>query len=218
MMRQLLFLVLFGLSVSPVFAHDYWLKPTSSGAELVYGHEGESDPYERSVLKEMKAFDSKGKALEGTAVFKDGKFQLSVAGAAGYFARVDDGPWVKTVRGWKRGTKKTQGRVLRSSWDKYYTKSSKGGGPALGLTLEIVIEKVTSDTVQGKVLFEGQPLPSATLQANHKKVGKTDSKGGFQVKSKAGETLILRVAHKVKMENDAEVDWSQHISTLSLRK
>lgn len=218
MKRLLLALSILLLSASPSFAHDYWLEPTSSGAKLVYGHQGEDESYDRSVLKEMKAFGKKGELLSGASVFSDGRHQINVAGAAGFYAKIDDGPWIKTIKGWQRGTKKkTSERVLTSSWDRYFAKCCVGSGPAIGMPLEIVIENVGADSVRGKVLFQGQPLPDATLSTGHQKVGKTDSKGSFVLKQDLGKLLTLRVSHKVKPESDDEVDWSRFVSTLSLQ-
>lgn len=209
---RVLFLLFFYLCV-PAAAHDYWLKPLKSGVELVYGHDKESESYQRSVLKSLTAYDKQGKALAGKPTFFQDTFRLQVPGAASYLAVVDDGPWVKTVRGWKRGLKKDHSGVVSSTWDRYYAKFSSDKSPPLGQTLEIVVDDLKG-RVSGQVLFQGQPLQNTTLEVNHKKVGKTDAQGRFSLAESAANPLIIRVAHKEK--GTGGVDWAQHISTLTL--
>ena len=183
----------------------------------MYGHDKESSEYKKSVLQEMRGYDAEGTRVPGEAVFYQGTFRLEAPKAKAFAAIVDDGPWVKTVRGWKRGSKKDQGKVLRSTWDRHYAKYVTGKGKALGLPLEIVLDEA-GGTVGGTVLFEGKPLPSAPLEINHKKVAQSDAEGRFQLAAPAEKLLILRVTHSVKLEKNPDADWSQHISTLSLKR
>ena len=166
-------------------------------------------------MKSLTAYDKQGKALAGKPTFFQDTFRLQVPGAASYLAVVDDGPWVKTVRGWKRGLKKDHSGVVSSTWDRYYAKFSSDKGPPLGQTLEIVVDDLKG-RVSGQVLFQGQPLQDATLEVNHKKVGKTDAQGRFSLTESAANPLIIRVAHKEK--GTSGVDWAQHISTLTLMR
>ena len=216
-MKMLFHFILVLALAAPVLAHDYWLRPWQSGVELVYGHDKESAEYKKSVLQELKGYDSDGLKVAGEAAFYQGTFRLEAPKAKAFAAIVDDGPWVKTVRGWKRGSKKGQGKVLRSTWDRHYAKYATGQGKALGLPLEIVLDEV-SDTISGTVLFQGKPLPGAALEVNHKKVAQSDSKGRFQLEGRAEKLLIIRVAYSQKLENHPDADWSQHISTLSLKR
>ena len=211
---RVLFLIFLYLCV-PAAAHDYWLKPWKTGVELVYGHDQESEPYQKSVLKSLAAYNSQGKALARKPTFFQDTFRLQVPGAATYLAVVDDGPWVKTVRGWKRGTKQDHSGVVSSTWDRYYAKFTAGKGAPIGQPLEIVLDEV-SGKVSGHVLFNGKPLSDVTLEVNHTKVGKTDAQGRFALKGHDGNPLVIRVAHREK--GSAGVDWSQHISTLTLAR
>lgn len=217
MYRFLIVSSLILLSFQAALAHDYWLRPWQSGVELAYGHDQESAEYKKSVLQAMGAYSAEGKRVAGEAVFFQGTFRLEAPKAQAFTAIVDDGPWIKTVRGWKRGSKKGQGKVLRSTWDRHYAKYVTGKGKALGLPLEIVLDEVDG-TLGGTVVFQGKPLPGAALEINHKKVAQSDSKGRFQLAGRTDKLLILRVAHSQKLENNADADWSQHICTLTLKR
>jgi len=197
----------------PVSAHDYWLKPIEDGAKLVYGHAQESEPYKKSVMKIFKAEDS-----EVAPTYREGVFTLKAPKAAIFLAEVDDGPWVKTIRGWRRGTKEEHNRVLRSTWDRYYAKLSRGKDRAVGLPLEIILDpNQAPGNITGKVLFRGKPLDEANLEIEHSKVGETGKDGKFQLNKSPGKLLILRVAHKEKLSNNKDIDWSTHVCTLTFQ-
>lgn len=213
MKRSRVLFLIFLYLVVPAAAHDYWLKPWKTGVELVYGHAQESEPYQKSVLKSLKGYSREGKALAGDPTFFQDSFRLQIPEAATYLAVVDDGPWVKTVRGWKRGTKKDHSGVVSSTWDRYYAKFATDKGAPMGQPLEIVLDEV-GDKVSGRVVFQGKPLSDVTLEVDHKKVGKTDAQGRFSLKASEKSPFVIRVAHREK--GSAGVDWSQHISTLTL--
>ena len=197
----------------PVSAHDYWLKPIKDGAKLVYGHAQESEPYKRSVMKKFKAEGS-----EVSPTYQDGVYSLRAPKAAIFLAEVDDGPWVKTIRGWRRGTKEEHNRVLRSTWDRYYAKLSRGKDRAVGLPLEIILDSNKAPgKVTGRVLFRGKPLDNANLEIEHSKVTETDEDGKFQLNRNSGGLLILRVAHKEKLSDSKDIDWSTHVCTLTFQ-
>ena len=203
------------LCALPAAAHDYWLKPNATGAELVYGHAAESEAYEKTVLKEFQAVNSAG-ARVGQATFSDGTYKLKVVGAKAYLATVDDGPWVKTIRGWKRGTKKQHGRVLQSTQDYYYAKLVRGSDKSFGLPLEIVLlRQPTANKVVGKVFFRGKAAAKVPIEINHKKVARTNSDGTFELTGPQKSPLILRAAYKEKLKDSSEIDASTHVVTLT---
>jgi uncharacterized GH25 family protein len=185
--------------------------------ELVYGHKTESERYKKSAVIEMSAYNAKGEKVPGKAQDTGNVLRLKKSGAASYSAVVDDGPWVKTVLGWKRGSKLNHGKVVRSTWDKHYAKYSKGAGPALGLNLEIVVDDV-SDGVSGRVLFQGKPLPGAALEVNHKKVAETDQKGRFKLIGLDEGLLVVRASHSVEAKTNPDADIAQYITTLTLER
>lgn len=209
-------LLMFWISCAiPATAHDYWLKPNATGAELVYGHAAESEPYEKTVLKEFQAVSSGG-ARVGQATFSDGTYKLKIDGARAYLAKVDDGPWVKTIRGWKRGSKKDHGRVLQSTQDYYYAKLVRGEDKSFGLPLEIVLlSQPTASKVVGKVLYRGKPAADVPIEINHKKVARTKSDGTFEINGAQKTPLILRAAYKQELEDRSEIDASTHVVTLT---
>lgn len=217
-MRTLTAAILCFLFLSlPILAHDYWLKPSDGGAVLVYGHGDESEAYDSARIKQSKAFRSDGRELALKPAVKDGRLVLAATGGSQYMVKVDDGPWAKTVYGWKRGDRGQHKGAIKSSWDLYYAKSQRGAAKPLGLPLEIVIDR-SDAKLEGRVLYQGKPLPDVVLQSNHKKVGKTDSEGRFSLPLPKESWSVLRVSHQVKADPALNVDFSQSISTLTWSK
>jgi uncharacterized GH25 family protein len=207
------------LTLLPAAAHDYWLRPDDGGARLVYGHAKESEPYQQSVLKKLTAIGKDGE-LQGRPEFQNGTFFLKLPGALTYLAKVDDGPWTKTTKGWKRGSRSQHQGAIRATQEFFYAKLVQSGkDKAYGLPLEIVLDPDSPDkVVRGKVLFKGKPAKNVPIEVEHKTIARTDTQGRFVLEGRAEKPLILRAAYKEKLSGHPEIDSASHVFTLTLRR
>ena len=184
---------------------------------MVYGHAAQSEPYNKSVLKVFQAVGERGE-LKGKPSFQDGTFFLKLPAARAYLARVDDGPWAKTTRGWKRGSRSRHKGVLRVTQELFYAKLIRGTDRAYGLPLEIVLVSEPSEKVlRGKVLFKGKPARNVPIEIEHKAVARTGTDGTFEMKSRDDDPLILRASYKEVFENNPEIDSASHVCTLTVQ-
>lgn len=197
-MRKLLTILWLLTLCTSAWAHNYWLRPVEGGIQVALGHGQETESYPKNSVKRLIAFDDKGQTLPSAEVFseKDGLL-IKAPSASGYLAEVDYGTWIKTIHGWKLGSKTDNGdRVLKSVWNLQYCKLVRPSTMAvnLGLPLEIVVERASSNSLQGRLLHQGRPATERPLFSGHERLGKTDDQGKFLLERSSASNLWVVTA------------------------
>jgi len=200
-------LALLILGAAPLDAHEYWLVPDSGRLRVVYGHEHAPAPYDPAQVR--------AHAPARLLVKNKTAWIVAPARATAVAATVDGGAWVKTVDGWRRGSRVPH--AVDSVRDLYYCKVvyckvvlAEGATRPLALPLEIV------PLSRGKirVLLEGRPLADATvIGAREQTLGTTDARGELSVVS---QTRFC-VSHRQPLPDNAEVAARRLTATLIVR-
>jgi nickel transport protein len=205
-MRKLL--LVWTLMTLPLWAHDYWLKPSGKRVVIAYGHGSETEAYSASVIKKATAVTPKGPhslswQQEGPVCVLQPDSDATQVGV-----EIDSGYWTKTVQGWKNQSKREAGNYLLSEWSLYYSKLLlKPNAPhkVMGHRLEFVPLEVDHSEVRLRLLLNGQPLAGKAIYSQHSKLGETDSKGEIKVK-RDGDVTVVSASHKEPVENNPDAD------------
>lgn len=201
-------------------AHNYWMKAVPNGAQICIGDAQDSDSYQRSSIETVTAFDAQGQTVKLEESFA-GRLTVLSPGAVAFASKADYGTWIKTIRGWKLGSKTDSGdRVLKSAWHIQYTKLVKPAGLKLNLKqpLEIVINQATSNLLEGQVFYSGQPASDRPLYRSHDRIGKTDSQGAFSITGDFGTTgqIVISTDVEEELQNHPHADRKITTATLTL--
>lgn len=198
-------------------AHTFWLEPSEQGARLLLGDASDDARYSEESVKKVGGRGAGPEEITTTKNYDHGLMDLVAPGAQILWVEADYGFWIKTVHGWREGTKSKGGGVRDSAWHVQYAKLIKtyDGPQEVGLPLEIIVESMTSDSFKGKVVYQGQPAKNVPLYLGHKKVARTSSTGQFKLKRPA-ERLVLSAVLKQKLQNHPEADNKIVTSTLTL--
>jgi len=210
---------------SNAFAHMLWMEKRNGDIGILYGHGLKLDPYDPEKIKDVKGFDSKGKAVEVVIVKQKESALISPKGEAATISILFDGGYfVKTTEGGKKLTKreaKGNFEIIESFRSQKYSKvmlsPSDLFSKPLGLRLEIVPEKnpfaiKIGETLPIKVLFEGKPLEGAVVKAGCtyerklKELPKTDKNGIANVAIEKSGNQIIGVSYKIPLKDDPDAD------------
>jgi cobalt/nickel transport system permease protein len=225
-MAVLAIFALLALQASAASAHDYWIERKEAGLMLVFGHGSQRLEFEAEKVRSLKALDIMGQELAVKSEKKGKGLLLTIIGQPAQIAAViDNGYWSKTIYGWKEDPKRKASRVVEAIRQLFYTRallswSDAAQVPTSGHNISIVplqnpfIMKA-GETLQVKVLYNGNPLPDAELSGGeHNSLGKTDKDGTAKVALIAGVN-VLAVEHKEKIRNDPDADALDETATLS---
>ncbi|MDI6775722.1 MAG: DUF4198 domain-containing protein [Syntrophales bacterium] len=210
---------------SNAFAHDVWMEKRNGDIGVLYGHGLKLDPYDPEKIKDVKGFDSKGKAVKVEIVKRKESALISPKGEAATIGMLFDGGYgVKTTEGSKKLTKreaKGNFEIIESTRSYKYSKAMVGpsdvSSKPIGLRLEIVPQKnpfaiKIGETLPIKVLFEGKPLEGATIKAgctherNLKEYSATDKDGVANVVIEKGCNQIINASYKTALKDDPDAD------------
>ena len=200
-------------------AHNYWLRGIPTGVQVCIGDVDDSESYQRSSLPSVAAFDQEGKPLPLQEEFRDGRLTLLCPQAAAFAIHADYGTWIKTIRGWKRGTKgqDSRDRVLKSAWHVQYAKwvRRQHGTLHLGQPLEIVLSAVGPGEVRGTVQSGGRPLADRPIYRGHDRLCKSDASGQFVIAHQtSSEALVISTDLEEELHENPDAD--KKIITASL--
>ncbi|MBS2035734.1 hypothetical protein JST97_12155 [bacterium] len=190
-------------------AHTFWLRALPEGAELLLGHDETSDAYTRSSLSELKAYDGQGQPIQFEERISSGLLALHNPQALAYSVKADYGIWIKTIHGWRPGSKQdSQDRVLKSMWSIFYCKLVRGSGVSLKLNLpiEIIVLSHQGEQLEAQLLWQGQPRPDCPVFHEHEQVARTDSSGRFVTTWKSGTSLNLSASVEEQLPNNVDAD------------
>lgn len=179
------------------------------------GDAADDEGYEEDEVKEVGALAADGSALEVNRIYSHGRMSLEAPGAALIWTKSDYGFWRQTVRGWARGSRKSEGRTLQAAWHIQYAKLIRGSDRAAGLELEILLDEMSVDKLKGRVLYKGKPKSRAPLYLSHKKVARSGGEGRFELSRPEGR-VVLTATVTEKLRDHPEVDKMVISSTLTL--
>jgi len=223
MLKKCLLAVVLSLSLSAqASAHDFFIEKKDGEYYVVSGHENNWEAYDPSRIKEVKAFNGKGRKVAAKVAKK--KDIVSIATGkqvAAVTVFMDNKFWVKSTDGWKNITKrealKQSLQLLENGesykYGKYIETWSKRFTKPLGTKMEVVplsnpLVLKEGDTLEVQVLLDGKPLPYASMSAkgSHSEIGKTDGNGMARIPiGKAGQNVIS-VSTQVPYRNNPDAD------------
>ena len=231
----------FGLSVLAMFlfatvgfCHMLWIEGTDGKFKVFWGHKGKVDTYDPERIKEIKAFDEKGKFIKLKKEVVDSQLVLSGEEKLSVILASMEGVYlVTTPEGRKRIDKieaQKQGlQVIESFYALQATKAIFADSTLLkkplGLKLDPVLIETpykVKDEVVIKVLYEGKPAEGVTIfNPFHKELAKTDVKGMAKIrveelKIKEGYYALV-CFYKVKI-SDPRADYLWFITSLTWQK
>jgi nickel transport protein len=224
--RILLGILLLLPTTQLVLAHDTWIEKRDGQLLVLRGHHGGTiDAYDPALVKEAKALDAKGQAVEMEIVKNNENATLSTKGnPAVVGALYYSGYWLKTTDGWKKATKREghgKYNILESSKGEQYLKSvlapSAESSRSLGQRFEIVPQKDPTtlspgDTLPIKIFLEGKPLEGAEVttggghESEKKAPLKTDNDGIATVTIARTGPQMVKAKHKIAIKDDPDAD------------
>jgi nickel transport protein len=165
MFTLLLPIFLCAFLANPCMAHDFWVEKVGGTLKVIYGHGIQRLPYDPATIKEVQAFDAKGKEVGIIIEKKKESATLVPKGPVSMVTMtVDDGFWVKTIMGLKKGTRREVRRAIESYQAMDYSKAilswGEGAGNPLGLKLEII---PLANPFEMKA---GHLIPSSSIRQN----------------------------------------------------
>ena len=157
MFKRILFTVFLLLPATQlVLAHDTWIEKRNGQLLVLRGHHGGTiEAYDPALVKEPKALDAKGQAVEMEIVKNKENAALSPKGKPSIVgALYDSGYWLKTTDGWKKATKReghgtyTIVESLKGKqWCKSFLAPSAESSKPLGQGFEVVPQKDPATSV-----------------------------------------------------------------------
>jgi nickel transport protein len=215
--------------LSLAFAHHLWVEKEGDKFIIGWGHPPKKDSYDPKKVKEVKAFDLKGKKVSLNIVDeKDRVYLVSNTDISMITVSFEGGYLVVTPEGKKRMTKPEAQKQGSQIVDSFYSlqfaksifKSSKIVTEPAGMKFEIVPLKDPLSIKEGenlaiKVLFEGKPLPGATIETgNHKEVAKTNEKGVANIKIEGKGMQVILAKYRVP-SSDPNADFISYTTVLT---
>jgi nickel transport protein len=235
MFKRMLFTVLLLLPATQlVLAHDTWIEKRDGDLLVLRGHGGAIEAYDPALVKEAKALDAKGQAVEMEIVKNKDNASLSAkANPAIVGALYDSGYWLKTTDGWKKATK-TEGKgkyqIVESIKSKQWCKSVLGetseSSKPIGQRFEVVPQKDPTtvrvgDKLSMKVTFDGKPVEGAIITtggghaSDAKDALKTDKDGMASVTIQKSGAQMVKASHSVSIKDDPDADMLYLASTIT---
>ena len=200
------------LSAAPAWAHDAWIELQGPPHAVVFGHDGQGEPYDVSKVRQVRAWNAAGQALAVRTRAGAQGVQVEAEGgpAALWAVEFDNGFWVRQD-GKSRNVPRTavQGPVESSSRALKFGKTVLAWGEQVakpvGQRLEIVPlatrAPAAGQALPVQVLFEGRPLPGAKVVVEGDRphdgpAATTDAQGRATVTLRRGVQLVT-VGHSV---------------------
>lgn len=209
MKKGLLTLLTLVFVAAPAWAHEFWLRPDGDKIVLLYGHPEEAETYTPEVLRAVTAKTGDGAERPVSQELVEGLWTLRAEGAEIWIAEVDNGYWSKTADGWKHNRRSLEKDVIKATKDHHYAKLV---GPTslthvAELPLEIALDSVSAEKVEGRVLLRGTPLAGVKIEEDEEQIAVTDQEGRFSVNPKEAGTVMLRAHYQEPLSGDSEADF-----------
>jgi len=221
-MKKVLFLgvILTLLTVSPLFAHDTWVAQEGDALAVMWGHDGKSDPYKPTFVKNVKAFDAAGQDVGVTIKPEETRAVLAPAKATALVALLfETGAWVKTPEGYKNVSKREAKDVLESWKGSAHNKNiwqwHDNFAKPLGYKFEIVPLKnpltlKVGESLPVQVIYDGKPKEGLEVKAGgghaDQKGVITDKDGKANVTINQGGMQVIKTSLRTPLQNDPDAD------------
>ena len=235
MFKRILFAVLLLLPVTKiVLAHDTWIEKRNGQLLVLRGHGGDVEAYDPALVKEARAIDAKGEAVEIEIVNNKENALLSTKGDPAIVgALYDSGYWLKTTDGWKKATKREgKGKynivesIKSKQWCKNILGSTSESSKPMGQRFEIVPQKDPTTVRVGeklpiKVVLDGKPVEGATIAtggghtSDKKDLLKTDKEGMVSVIIDKAGFQMVKANHRIPVKDDPDADVLDLSSTIT---
>jgi len=235
MFKRILFAVLLLLPVTKiVLAHDTWIEKRNGQLLVLRGHGGDVEAYDPALVKEARAIDAKGEAVEIEIVNNKENALLSTKGDPAIVgALYDSGYWLKTTDGWKKATKregKGKYNIVESIKSKQWCKNILGAtsesSKSVGQRFEAVPQKDPTTVRAGdklpiKVVLDGKPVEGAVITtggghaSDKKDLLKTDKDGIANVMIEKAGFQMVKANHKIPVKDDPDADVLDLSSTIT---
>lgn len=223
-------IVLVLLFTQAAFAHHLWIEKEGNVFKILWGHPPEINPYDPEKLKEVKAFDNKGKETEVER--KNDKEMVYISSKADISMMVvslEGGYLVTTPDGKKRLTKREAAKAGLQVVDAVYSSQFAKGLFAYsnsivkpsGLRFEIVPLKnpyklKPNEILPVRIYFDGKPLEGATVEAgNHAEAGKTDKAGNYSLKVPEKGMQIILAKYRIPTKDNPDADYLSYTAVLT---
>jgi nickel transport protein len=217
-----------------VLAHDTWIEKRNGELLVLRGHGGEVEAYDATLVKEPKALDANGQAVEIEIVKNKENASLSPKGKPVVIgALYDSGYWLKTTEGWKKATRREgKGKyeivesIKSKQWCKGLLSESAENAKPLGQRFEVVPLKdpmtlKVGDKLSIKVVFDGKPVtgvviaPGGGHASESKNPIKTDQEGKASVTIEKAGLQMVKAEHRVPVKDDPDADVLHLASTIT---
>ncbi|MBK4998928.1 DUF4198 domain-containing protein [Pseudomonas sp. S31] len=219
------------LSIQAVEAHGIWTEKRYGQLEVIYGHGAEDDPYAAEKIKEVWAYDLKGKTIPVTVQRESDHARLSpLSKPAVLTVTLDNGVWSQTKDGKSVDASKAEvpGAISTSHSFKYSLAILQPHAdiPA-NLRLRMVIRPLRDPTEVGvghslpvEVTIDGKPIADLALFDDYRGMPdatpvKTDARGRATVTVRNAGLNVIAAQAKLPNEGENQVSQTSLSTTLT---
>ncbi len=223
-----------GLSANIAQAHDVWLAtdqagPSDAALPLVYGHMGEPETYDPAKVKQISAYDLKGKSINTETKVSDNRMTVKPRQAAAMITiEYDNGYWTKIdADTWENQSKSHFKKYDSASHSLKYNKNLLGWNEQfkqpVGLSMEIVplsnpLTAKAGDILPVQVLYNGKPLAEAVIEVHgDDNTYKTDQHGRASLPLAAVDKHYIAAYHRYALDNHPDADEKSVTANLVFR-
>lgn len=233
MKKLILVLVVILLFTQSASAHHLWIEKEGDRFIVGWGHPPKIDPYEPSRIKDIKAFDIKGKKIPFKRTDGKDKVYLSskrnismitLSFEGGYLVSTPDGKKRLT----KREAQKAGLQVIDSIYSSQSVKSlfanSDASTKPVGMKFEIIplinpFALRTEEPLPIKVLFEGKPLEGVIIETGvHKETTKTNKDGIAKVQVAGQKMQVILAKYRIPARDNPDADYLSYTTVLTMEK
>lgn len=198
-------------------AHDAWLAPQDSGWTVIYGHKNGLESYASGKVKQVKALDAQGKALDVQRQETDKGVVLSFAGEPALATLVfDNGYWSKAPGGKTINVPKNENKGATQGshpvkFHKYVMNWTAQANQPVGEDAEIIALNTQApkagEKVDIQVLYQGQPAAGWAVGIDDSEDSplKTDAQGKASFEVSPGRNFIS-ASHGIPVKGDPKTD------------
>lgn len=211
-----------------LLAHDVYVARGADALVVMWGHDGKSDPYKPTFVKNVKAFDAAGQDVGVTMKPEGTKAVLAPAKAPALVAILfETGAWVKTPEGYKNVSKREAKDVLESWKGFAYNKNiwhwHDNFAKPLGYKFEIVPLKnpltlKVGESLPVQVIYDGKPKEGLEVKAGgghaDQKGVLTDKDGKANVTVNQGGMQVIKTSLRTPLQNDPDADLLQESTNI----